>query len=142
MGERGAGSVLGGADAQLFANALAKLLVYGGDAGLAVEFDKAVALGHDFEFALDHGLVADEGPVEIVRERHIAAGFPITDGLGFFEFAAESGFGADVEPEREVRAESHGVETAHVIAVDAAYHAASDESKNKTVGEHDGAGTQ
>src|SRR5450755_54595 len=52
--------VFGGANSQAFADSLAQLLVYGGDAGLAVEFDEIVALGHDFEFALDHGLVADE----------------------------------------------------------------------------------
>ncbi len=68
-------------------------LLTAGNAGFAIEFDEAVLLGHDFEFALDHGLVANEGPIEIVREGHVAPGFPITDGLGFFEFAGEGGFG-------------------------------------------------
>ena len=46
MGERGARRVLGGADAQLFADALAKLLVDGGNAGFAVELDEAVAAAY------------------------------------------------------------------------------------------------
>src|SRR5450755_2326950 len=102
----------------MFADAMAKFTVHLGDAGFAVELDEAVALGHDFELALDHGLVTNEGPVQIVRERHVAARFPVTDGLRFPEFAAESGFRADVEPESEIRAQGHGVEAAHVISID------------------------
>ena len=96
MREGGRGRVLGGANAELFADALAQLFVDGGDAGFAVELDEGVALGHVFQFALDHGLIADEGPVEVVGERHVAASFPVADGLGFFEFAGEGRFGADV----------------------------------------------
>src|SRR5208283_783847 len=111
----------------------------GGDVGFAVEFDETVFLGHDFEFALDHGLVANEGPIEVVRERHVASGFSVADGLGFFELASESGFGADVELEGKVRAKSHGVESGEVIAVDTANDAASDEGEDETIGEDDGA---
>src|ERR1700675_201895 len=70
MREGGRGRVLGGANAKLFADALAQLFVDGGDAGFAVELDEGVALGHVFQFALDHGLIADEGPVEVVGESH------------------------------------------------------------------------
>ena len=94
----------------MFGDALAELAIDSRDRSFAVEFDKAVALGHDFELALDHRLVANEGPVEIVRERHVATRFPITDGLGFFEFAGERGFGTHVKPEGEVRTKSHGVQ--------------------------------
>src|SRR5882762_4078743 len=142
MGQSGRGCVFGGADAKLLADALAQLFVDGGDAGFAVKLDEGVALGHVFEFALDHGLVADEGPVEIVRERHVAAGFPIADGLGFFEFAGEGGFRADVEPEGEMRAEGHGVEAGEVIAIDAANYAAGDEGEDEAVGEDDSAGAK
>src|SRR5579859_1059625 len=140
--ESGRGSVFGGADAELFANALAQLLVDGGDTGFAIEFDEGVALGHVFEFAFDHGLIADERPVEIVGERHVAAGFPVADGLGFFELACEGGFGADIKPEGEMRAECHGVEAGEVIAIDAANHAAGNEREDETVGEDDGAGAE
>src|SRR5580704_5704400 len=102
MGESGRRRVFGGANAELFADALAELLVNGGNVGLAVEFDEAVFLGHDFELALDHGLVANERPIEVVREGHVAPGLPIADGLGFLELASESGFGANVEPKGEV----------------------------------------
>src|SRR5271165_5197455 len=104
MGESGRGSVLGGTDAKLLADALAKLLVDAGNACFAIEFDEAVFLGHDLEFTFDHGLIANEGPIEVVRERHIAAGFPIADGLSFFELAAEGRFRSDIEPEREMGA--------------------------------------
>src|SRR6266404_2153871 len=142
MREGGRGCVFGGADAELLADALAQLFVDGGDAGFAVKLDEGVALGHVFEFALDHGLVTDEGPVEIVGERHVAAGFPVADGLGFFEFAGEGGFRADIEPEREMRAEGHGVEAREVIAVNAANDASSDEGEDEAVGENDGAGAK
>ena len=75
-----------------------------------------------------------------MRERHIAARFPVTDGLGFAKFATESGFRAHVEPESEVRAQSHGVKSAEIIAIDAADDAARDQCKNVAVGENDGAG--
>src|SRR5262249_50247394 len=67
---------------------------------------------------------------------------PIADGLGFFEFARESGFGADVEPEGEMRAQGHGIEAGEVVAVDAAHHAASDEREDEAVGKDDRAGSQ
>src|SRR5882762_3100605 len=140
--ECGRGSVFGGADTELFADALAELLVDGRDAGFAVELDEGVFLGHVFEFTLDHSLVADERPIEIVGERHVAAGFPIADGLGFFEFASEGGFGADVEPESEMWTEGHGVEAGEVIAIDAADDAAGDEREDEAVGEDDGAGAE
>ena len=142
MGESGRRSVLGRADAELFADALTKLLVDCGDVGFAIEFDETVFLGHDFEFALDHGLVTNEGPIEVVREGHIAAGFPIADGFGFFELARESSFRANVEPKGEMRAKSHGVETGEVIAIDAANDAASDEGKDEPIGEDDGPGAE
>src|SRR5437773_10513196 len=88
--QRGGGSVFRRANPELLADALPQLLVHCGDAGLAVELDEPVALGHDFEFALDHGLVADERPVQIVRKGHVAASFPVADGLSFLELAAES----------------------------------------------------
>src|SRR5258705_912558 len=142
MGQSGRGRVFGSADAKLLADSLAQLFVDGGDAGFAVKLDEGVALGHVFEFALDHGLVADEGPVEIVRERHITAGFPIADGVGFLEFAGEGGFRADVEPEGEMRAEGHGVEAGEVIAIYAANDAAGDEGEDEAVGEDDSAGAK
>src|SRR6266478_8559158 len=142
MGQSGRGRVFGSADAKLLANALAQLFVDGGDAGFAVKFDERVALGHVFEFALNHGLVADEGPIKIVGERHVAAGFPIADGLGFFEFAGEGSFGTDVEPEGEMRAEGHGVKAGEVIAIDAPNDAAGDEGEDEAVGEDDGAGAK
>ena len=117
-------------------------LIDRGNAGFAVEFDEGVALGHDFEFTHDHGLVANEGPIEVVRERHVATGFPIADGLGLLEFASEGGLRADVEPESEIRAKSHGVETGEVVAIDAANDAAGNQSKNETVGENDCAGAK
>ena len=86
-----------------------KLLVDGGDAGFAVQFDEVVALGHHFEFALDHRLIANEGPVEVVRKRHVAPGFPVADGLRFFEFARKRRFRAHVQPERQMRPQRHGV---------------------------------
>src|SRR5260370_12206491 len=142
MRQSGRGRVFGGADAKLLADALAQLLVDGGDAGFAVKLDEGVALGHVFEFALDHGLVADERPVEIVGERHVTAGLPIADGLGFFEFAGEGGFRANIEPEGEMRAEGHGVEAGEVIAIDAPNDAAGDEGEDEAVGEDDGAGAK
>src|SRR5215831_3056169 len=139
MRESGGWRVLGSADIELFGDALAELLVDHGDAGLAVEFDEGVALGHAFEFALDHGLVANEGPVEVVREGHVAAGFPIADGLGFLEFAGKSGFRADIEPEGKMRAEGHGIEASEIVAVDAANDAAGNEREDEAVGEDHGA---
>src|ERR1700730_3685478 len=126
MCERGGRGVFRGAYTELLTDALAELLVHIRDAGFAIEFDEAVTLGHDFEFALDHGLVADEGPIQIVRQGHVATGFPIADGLGFFKFTAEGGFGADVEPESQMWPESHSIEASHVIAIDAADYAARD----------------
>src|ERR1700719_4085828 len=96
MGQGRRGCVFGSADTELFADALAQLLVDGGDAGFTVELDEGVALGHVFEFALDHRLIADEGPVEVVGERHVATASPVAYGLGFFEFAGEGGFRTDV----------------------------------------------
>src|SRR5260370_21655359 len=139
MGESGGRRVFGGANAELFADALAKLLVDGGNVGFAIELDETVFLGHDLEFALDHGLVANEGPIEVMRKGHVASGFPIADGLGFFEFASEGGFGANVEPKGEVRAKSHGVKASKVITIDTANDAASDQGEDETIGENDGA---
>ena len=142
MGESGRRSVFGGTDAKLFADALAELLVDRRDVGFAIEFDETIFLGHDFELALDHGLVANEGPIKVVRERHVASCFPIADGLCFLEFASESGFGPDVEPKGKVRTKGHSVEAGEVIAIDAANNAARDERKDETIGEDNGAGAQ
>src|SRR5258707_7940756 len=124
----------------MFGDALAKEFVDRGNAGFAIEFQEIVALGDCLEFALDHGLVAYEGPVQIVRERHVAASFPVADGLGFAKFAAEGGLRANVQPKSEMRTQSHGVKSAEVIAIDAANHAASDEREDIAVGENHGAG--
>jgi len=126
----------------LLADALAQLFVDGGDAGFTVEFDKGVAFRHEFELTFNHGLITNEGPIEVVRKRHVASSFPVTDGLGFFEFAGEGGFRANVEPKSEIGAESHGVESGEVIAIDATNNAASNEGEDETVGEDDGAGTE
>ena len=142
MGECRRRRVLGGTNAKMLADTLAKLFIDGGDTGFAIEFDEGVAFGHDFEFTLDHGLVAHERPIEIVREGHVAAGFPIADGLGFLEFASESGFRADVEPESEIGAKSHGVETREIVSIDAANDAAGDQGENEAVGENDCAGAK
>src|SRR4029077_12183975 len=83
-----------------------------------------------------------ERPVQIVRKRHIAAGFPITDGLSFAKFAAEGGLRSDVEPKSEMRTQSHGVEAAEIIAVDAADNAARNESENVAIGKNNRAGLQ
>jgi len=142
MRQSGGRSVLGRADAKLFADALTKKFVHGGNAGFAIELDEGAFLGHDLEFPFNHGLVADEGPVEIVRERHVAARFPVADGLGFLEFAGERSFGADIEPESNMRAERHGVETGEVIAIDAADDTSSDQRKDESIGEDNSTGAQ
>src|SRR5215468_7015764 len=103
MRERGGWIVLRAANAKMLCDALAKKFVHGRHVGLAIEFDKIVFLGLSFEFALNHRLIADERPVQIVRKRHVAACFPIADSLGFFEFAAEGGFRTNVEPKSEMR---------------------------------------
>jgi hypothetical protein len=77
-----------------------------------------------------------------VRERHVAAGFPIADGLSFLEFASKSSFRPNVEPEGEMRAKGHGVEASHVIAINATNNAASDQSKDKAICEDNRAGTK
>ena len=140
MGQSGRGSVLCSANSEMFGDALAEKFVHGGNAGFAVELHETVLFGHGLKFALNHGLIADERPIQIVREGHVAARFPVTDGLGFAEFAAERGFRAHVEPESEMRAQSHGVKSAEIIAIDAANDAARDQCKNVAVGENDGAG--
>ena len=140
MGQSGRGSVLCSANSEMFSNALAEKFIDGRHAGFAVEFDETVFFCHGFEFAFDHRLIADERPVQIVRERHIASRFPIADGLGFPKFAAEGGFGANVEPEGLMGAQGHGVEAAEVIAIDSADNTARDQSENVTVGENYGAG--
>src|SRR5271165_1129381 len=142
MRESGRWRVFGNANAELLTDALAQLFVDRGDAGFAIEFDEGIFLGHAFQFALDHGLVAHERPVEIMGARHVAAGFPVADGLGFLEFAGEGGFRADVQPEGEVRAQGHGVEAGEVIAIDAADDAAGDQGEDEAVGEDDGAGAK
>src|SRR5216683_1894695 len=142
MREGGRGRVFGGANAELFADALAQLLVDGGNAGFTIELDEGVALGHVFEFAFDHGLIADEGPVEVVGEGHVAAGLPVADGLGFFEFAGKGGLGTDIEPESEMRAQGHGVKAGEVVSIDAANDAAGDKGEDEAVGEDDGAGAK
>src|SRR5215475_9775823 len=126
----------------MFGDALAKKLILGRDAGFAVEFNEAVFFCHSFEFALNHRLIANERPVQIVRKRHIAAGFPITDGLSLAKFASESGFGSHVEPEGEVRAQSHGIEAAEIVAIDPADDTACDESKHVAIGKNNGPGFQ
>ena len=142
MGECGRRRVFGGTNAEMLADSLTKLSVDGGDAGFAVELDEGVALGHDFKFTLDHGLVANERPIEIVRKRHVAAGFPIADGLGFLEFAGEGSFRANVEPKGEIGAKGHGVETGEIVSIDTANDAAGNQGENEAVGENDCAGTK
>src|SRR5207245_2276896 len=105
MSKRRRRSVFRAANPQLFADALAQLLVHGGNAGLAVQLNKSVPLGHHFEFAFDHRLVADKGPVKIVRQRHIPPRLPITDRLCFLELAPKRRLRPDVQPERQVRAQ-------------------------------------
>src|SRR5271169_4221772 len=109
MRKSGGGRVFRGANAQVFANALAELLVHGGDTSFTVKLDESVALGSKFEFALDHGLIADERPVQVMREGHVAPGLPVADGLGLLEFAGERGFRTNIEPKGEVRTKSHGI---------------------------------
>src|ERR1700746_1952959 len=70
--ERGRRSVLRTSNAQLLANALPQKFVDRRHAGLAIEFQKVVPLCHRFKFPLDHCLVTDERPIQIVRKRHIA----------------------------------------------------------------------
>src|SRR5215813_229171 len=140
MRERGGGIVLCTADAQMLGDALAKKFVHSRHVGLAIEFDEIVFLGLGFEFALNHRLIADERPVQIVRKRHVPTGFPVADGLRFPKLATESGFRADVEPEGEMRSESHCVKTAEVVAINSADDAARNERENITVGENNGAG--
>src|SRR5262249_23761931 len=122
----------------LFGDALAQQLVDSRNASLTVQFNKVVPFSHDFEFALNHSLVADEGPIEVVRKRHVSARFPIADRLGLAKFAAERGFRTDVQPKGEMRAKRHGIKPTHVVAVDTSHDAAADQSKNVTIGEHDG----
>ena len=75
-------------------------------------------------------------------KRHVAARLPVADGLRFAELAAEGGFRAHVQPESQMRAQRHGVEPAHVFAVDAAHHTAANQGEDITVREHDRAGAQ
>src|SRR5215469_6350745 len=77
-----------------------------------------------------------------MRKRHVAAGFPIADGLRFFEFAGKGGFRANVEPESEVRAQGHSVKAGEIVAVDAAHDAARNKGEDKAVGKDDGAFTE
>src|SRR5262249_38005429 len=125
-----------------FADALAQELVHGRYAGFAVELNKVVALCHDFKFALDHGLVADERPIEIVRKRHVASGFPIADGLCFLELARERRLRPDIKPEGKIWPKGHGVKATQIVAIDAANNAASNEREDKTVSENHCARTQ
>src|SRR5580658_3321336 len=131
MRESGGRSVLGGTDAEMLTNALAKGFVDARDAGFTVQFDEGIAFSHYLKFALDHGLVANEGPIQIVRKGHVSARFPVADGLGLFEFASEGGFRANVEPESEIGAEGHGVKAGEVVPIDATDDAARDESENE-----------
>ncbi len=75
-------------------------------------------------------------------ERHVAAGFPITDGLGLLELARKRRFRTHIQPEGQVRAQRHGVELEQVLAVDAANRTAGDQGIDKSVGQDDHAGTQ
>src|ERR1700722_17154953 len=134
--------VVRAADAEMRSDALAQDLVDLRHAAFAVHLDEVVPLREIFEFALDHRLVADEGLEEVVGERHIAAGFPVADGLRFLKFAIEADFGADVQPEGEIRAERRFVNSVEVIASDTADGGAGDEGEDVTVGEDDQAGAQ
>src|SRR5262249_7947443 len=95
---------------------------------------------HDFEFALDHSLVANEGPIEIVGKRHVAPCLPIADGLSFTEFASKGGFRPHVKPESQMRPKGHGVEAPNIIAIDAAHDATADQRENVAIREHYGSG--
>src|SRR5262249_33887709 len=136
MRERGGRIVLCTANAKMLGDALAKKFVYSRHVGLAIEFDEVVLLGLGFEFALNHRLIANERPVQIVGKRHVAARFPVADGLRFLKFAAESSFRADVEPKREMRTQRHGVESAEIVAIDSTHHAARDQREYVTIGEN------
>src|SRR5438128_6777253 len=140
MRQRGGRSVFCAANAEVLGNTLTQKFVHGGHVRLTIKLDEIVLLSLGFEFALNHRLIADERPVQIVRKGHVASGFPVADGLGFSEFAAESGFRANVEPEGKMRAQSHGVKAAEIIAVDAADDAACDEREEVTIGENYGSG--
>src|SRR5579863_7007834 len=102
-------SVLRHTNTQLFADALAKLLIYGGNAGLAIQFQEIVFLRHDLKFALDHRLITHKRPVQIVRKGHVSSRFPVTDGLRLLEFARERCLRPDVQPERQIGTQRHGV---------------------------------
>ena len=115
-------------DAEARADLLAELAVDVGDAGFAIELDEGVAARKIFEFFFDQRLIADEGLEKIVGEGHIAAGFPVADGVGFLEFAIEGDFGLYVEPESEIGAQSHLINAVEIIAADAADGAARDQA--------------
>ena len=87
-------------------------------------------------------LIADERLEQVVGKRHVAAGFPVADGLRFLEFAVEGDFWADVKPEREVRAQRGFVDAVQIIAADAANGGARDQREDVAVGEDDQAGAQ
>src|ERR1700722_290277 len=110
--------VMGAANAQVRSDALSQVAVHRGNAGFAVKFDEAVALRQIFEFFFGQRLIFDELLEHIVRDRHAAAGFPVADGLGLFEFAVEGDFGLHVEPESEIRTQRGLVDSVEIIAAD------------------------
>src|SRR2546422_10536070 len=136
------GRVLRRANSKRLADLLPQLFVHRGNTRLAVQLDEVVALGHHLEFALNHGLIADERPVEIVRKRHVAPGLPVADGLRLLELARKRGLRPHVQPEREVRAQRHGIQAAQIVAVDPAHHAAGDERENVAIRKHHGSRAQ
>src|SRR5579863_3767317 len=136
MRQSGGGRVLGGTDPELLRNAQPQNFVDRGDAAFSVKLDEGMALGHDFEFPFNHGLIADKRPIEVVRERHVAPGLPIADRLRFLELSSKSRLGPDVEPKGEMRTQRHGIESVQVVAIDSAYDASCDQCEDKAIGQN------
>ena len=95
-----------------------------------------------FKFLFHLGLVEDERLEQIVRERHVAAGFPVADRMGLAKFALERSFRAHIEPKRQVRTQGHFVQTVQVVALNPARGGTGNECVKVAVRQNDEIGAQ
>src|SRR6202035_2128517 len=141
VGQRSGWPVVRMLNAKMGGNALSQVRIDGNDACLAVQRQKAMALGERFKFVFDLGLVKDEGLKQIVRKRKVSTRFPITDRMRFAKLALERHFRAHIEPEREIGTNRHFVKAAQVVTLNAAGYRAGDQSIKVTVRKNNKIGT-
>src|SRR5690349_643033 len=128
------------ANPQIGSDALAQVGIYHTDGIFTVERGEAVLFCEGHEFFANHGLVGDEGFVEIVGEMQVAAGFPETDGWRLLKFAFEGNLRAHVEKKSEVWRQREIVDAMKISVIESANGGADDECVVVAVGKDNHSG--